>query len=287
MGGDLNAWPYLDWTEQFAGARGHAGLVLPWPLTKMFADSGFVDTFRHANPDAGRHPGRTWSPQSGYRSAPARIDYIFTRGKDVRVLGSRIDDRRLPRHQGSALDQTYPFYSDHSAVVTDVVIRGRGTGPDRPAVADEPEDAPGGWPSPPEGTPVPPAELSATATVTKPGTGDPARAIDGDPFTDYRSGVAPQPHTITVDLGRVRNLSAVRFQPTLAYDMSGTIERGAVQVSEDGTTFRDVERVEWPRMSAPHDVDLKGVSARYLRLRVDYGMGGASTLAEIIPYEIS
>jgi hypothetical protein len=58
-------------------------------------------------------------------------------------------------------------------------------------------------------------------------------------------------------------------------------------VSEDGTTFRDVERVEWPRMSAPHDVDLKGVSARYLRLRVDYGMGGASTLAEIIPYEIS
>ncbi|MEV4805422.1 discoidin domain-containing protein [Nonomuraea sp. NPDC049421] len=287
MGGDLNAWPYLDWTEQFAGARGHAGLVLPWPLTKMFADSGFVDTFRHANPDAGRHPGRTWSSQSGFRSAPARIDYIFTRGKDVRVLGSRIDDRRLPRHQGSALDQAYPFYSDHSAVVTDVVIRGRGTGPDRPAVADEPEDAPGGWPSPPEGTPVPPAELSATATVSKPGTGDPARAVDGDPFTDYRSGVAPQPHTITVDLGRVRNLSAVRFQPTLAYDMSGTVERGVVQVSEDGTTFRDVERVEWPRMSAPHDVDLKGVSARYLRLRVDYGMGGASTLAEIIPYEVS
>ncbi|SDJ25972.1 Endonuclease/Exonuclease/phosphatase family protein [Nonomuraea maritima] len=287
MGGDLNAWPYLDWTEQFAGARGHAGLVLPWPLTKMFADSGFVDTFRHANPDAGRHPGRTWSSQSGFRSAPGRIDYIFTRGEDVRVLGSRIDDRRLPRHQGSALDQAYPFYSDHSAVVTDVVIRGEGTGPDRPTVADEPEDAPGVWPAPPEGTPVPPAELTATATTFRPGVGDPARAVDGDAFTDYHSDVAPLPHYITVDLGRVRKLSAVRFQPTLAYDMNGTVERGVVQVSDDGTTFTDVAQVEWPRMSAPNDVDMKGASARYLRLRVNYGMGGASALAEIIPYELS
>ncbi|MEO3885487.1 endonuclease/exonuclease/phosphatase family protein [Nonomuraea sp. B5E05] len=290
MGGDLNAWPYLDWTEQFKNARGHAGLVLPWPLTKMFADAGFVDTFRHANADAGRYPGRTWSPMSGYRSAPARIDYVFTRGRDVGVLGSRTDDRRLPSHQGSALDQTYPFYSDHSAVITDVVIRGRGTGPDRPIVTDEPENAPGVWPATPAGTPVPPAELSATATTFKPGAGDPARAVDGDLTTDYHSDypeIVPQPHFITVDLGRVRNLSAVRFQPKLRYDMNGTVMKGVVQVSDDGTTFRDVERVEWPRMTAPNDVDLKGTAARFVRLRVDYGMGGASALAEIIPYEIS
>ncbi|WP_052423765.1 discoidin domain-containing protein [Nonomuraea candida] len=290
MGGDLNAWPYLDWTEQFKNARGHAGLVLPWPLTKMYADAGFVDTFRHANPDAGRHPGRTWSPLSGYRSAPARIDYVFTRGRDVRVLGSRIDDRRLPAHQGGALDQTYPFYSDHSSVITDVVIRGRGAGPDRPVVADEPEHAPGVWPAAPAGTPVPPAELSATATTFKPGAGDPSRAVDGDLTTDYHSDypqIAPQPHFITVDLGRVRELSAVRFQPKLRYDMNGTVLKGVVQVSADGTTFTDVRRVEWPRMTAPNDVDLNGVPARYVRLRVDYGMGGASALAEIIPYELS
>ncbi|WP_336203921.1 endonuclease/exonuclease/phosphatase family protein [Nonomuraea sp. LPB2021202275-12-8] len=290
MGGDLNAWSHLDWTEQFANARGHAGMVLPWPLTKMFTDAGFTDTFRYANPNAGRYPGRTWSTLSGFRSAPARIDYVFARGEDVRVLGSRTDDRRLPRHRDSGLDQPYPFYSDHGAVVTDVVIRGKGTGPDRPIVTDEPENAPGVWPPTPAGTRVPPAELSATATTFKPGAGDPARAVDGDLTTDYHSDypeIAPQPHFITVDLGRLRELSAVRFQPKLRYDMNGTVLKGVVQVSDDGTAFRDVERVEWPRMTAPNDVDMKGVSARYVRLRVDYGMGGASALAEIIPYEIS
>ncbi|MFB4264475.1 discoidin domain-containing protein [Nonomuraea sp. GTA35] len=290
MGGDLNAWPHLDWTEQFKNARGHAGMVLPWPMTSLFTKAGFVDTFRYANPDAGRHPGRTWSPLSGYRSAPARIDYIFTRGENVRVLGSRIDDRRLPTHQGSALDRTYPFYSDHSAVITDVVIRGAGTGPDRPAVADEPENAPGVWPATPAGTRVPPAELSATATTFKPGIGDPSRAVDGDLTTDYHSDypeIAPQPHLVTVDLGRVRELSAVRFQPKLRYDMNGTVVKGMVQVSDDGTTFTDVRQVEWPRMTAPNDVDLRGVTARYVRLRVDHGMGGASAIAEIIPYEVS
>ncbi|UBU16581.1 endonuclease/exonuclease/phosphatase family protein [Nonomuraea gerenzanensis] len=290
MGGDLNAWPHLDWTEQFKNARGHAGMVLPWPMTSLFTAAGFVDTFRYANPDAGRHPGRTWSPLSGYRSAPARIDYIFTRGKDVRVLGSRIDDRRLPAHQGSTLDRTYPFYSDHSAVVTDVLIRGAGTGPDRQVVADEPENTPGVWPATPAGTRVPPAELSATATTFKPGAGDPSRAVDGDLTTDYHSDypeIAPQPHYITVDLGRVRTLSAVRFQPKLRYDMNGTVLKGMVQVGDDGTTFRDVKQVEWPRMTAPNDVGMDGVTARYVRLRVDHGMGGASALAEIIPYELT
>ncbi|MFI7447346.1 endonuclease/exonuclease/phosphatase family protein [Nonomuraea sp. NPDC049714] len=290
MGGDLNAWSHLDWTEQFANARGHAGMVLPWPLTKMYTDAGFTDTFRHANPNAGRYPGRTWSTLSGFRSAPARIDYVFARGEEVRVLGSRTDDRRLPRHRDSWLDRPYPFYSDHGSVITDVVIRGKGTGPDRPIVADEPEHAPGVWPATPAGTPVPPAELSATASTYKPGAGDPGRAVDGDLTTDFHSNypeVPAQPHFITVDLGRVRELSAVRFQPKLRYDMNGTILEGVVQASDDGTAFRDVERVEWPRMTAPNDVDLRGVSARYLRLRVDYGMGGASALAEIIPYEIS
>ena len=60
-----------------------------------------------------------------------------------------------------------------------------------------------------------------------------------------------------------------------------------VQVSDDGETFRDVKRVEWPKMTAPNDVDLTGVSARYIRLRADYGMGGATALAEIIPYEVA
>jgi hypothetical protein len=287
LGGDLNAWSHLDWTPQFAQARGHAGLVLEWPLTKMFTDAGFKDVFRHAYPDAGRYPGRSWSPVSGYGAVPARIDYLFARG-DVGVLGARTDVRRLPRHQGIALDPAFPFYSDHGAVVADVVVRGAGPGPDRPVVSEQPEDAPGGWPAPPAGNRVPPAELSASASTFKPGVGAPGNAVDGDLQTDYHSDypvIPPQPHTITVDLGRVRTLSAVRFQPKLRVNMNGTILKGVIQVSDDGVTFTDVRQVEWPRMTAPNDVDLTGVSARYLRLRADHGMGGASALAEIIPYE--
>ncbi|MEV0993605.1 discoidin domain-containing protein [Nonomuraea sp. NPDC050202] len=288
MGGDLNALPYLDWTEQFANARGHGGLTLPWPYTKLYTDAGFIDTFRHANPDAGRYPGRTFSPLSGFTATPGRIDYVWARGKDVRVLGSRTDVRRLPRHQGSRLDRPFPFYSDHGSVITDVLIRGRGTGPDRPAVSEEPASAQDVWRAAPAGVRVPPAELSATATTFKPGIGDPGNAVDGNPLTDYHSyypEVAPQPHYITVDMGKVRTLSAVRFQPKLRSNMNGTVLEGMVQISTDGTTFTDVKQVEWPRLTEPNDVDMNGVPARYVRLRVDYGMGGASALSEIIPYE--
>ncbi|MFI6541228.1 discoidin domain-containing protein [Nonomuraea sp. NPDC050547] len=288
MGGDLNAQSHLDWSEQFANAPGHGGVVLPWPYSKQYSDAGFLDTFRYANPDAGRHPGRTWSPFHGMGAIPGRIDYVFARGKDVRVLGSRADVERLPRHQQSPLNRPYPFYSDHGSVITDVLIRGKGRGPDRAPVTEQPGKGRDIWPAAPAGRRVPPAELTATASTFKPGIGDPARAVDGNLTTDFHSDypvVPPQPHTITVDLGRVRNLSAVRFQPKLRVNMNGTILEGMVQVSDDGVTFRDVKRVTWPRMTAPNDVMLDGVTARYIRLRSDYSLGGASALAEIIPYE--
>ncbi|MFI6906964.1 discoidin domain-containing protein [Nonomuraea sp. NPDC050394] len=288
MGGDLNAQSHLDWSEQFANAPGHGGVVLPWPYTKQYSDAGFLDTFRYANPDAGRHPGRTWSPFHGMGAIPGRIDYVFARGKDVRVLGSRADVDRLPRHQQSPLNRPYPFYSDHGSVITDILIRGKGRGPDRAPVTEQPGKGRDIWPAAPAGRRVPPAELTATASTFKPGIGDPARAVDGNLTTDFHSDypvVPPQPHTITVDLGRVRKLSAVRFQPKLRVNMNGTILEGMVQVSDDGVTFRDVKRVAWPRMTAPNDVMLDGVTARYIRLRSDYSLGGASALAEIIPYE--
>ncbi|MEV0588620.1 discoidin domain-containing protein [Nonomuraea sp. NPDC050310] len=289
MGGDLNAQSYLDWTEQFANAPGHGGLVLPWPYTKQYDDAGFMDTFRYANPDAGRFPGRTWSPFHGMGAIPGRIDYVFARGEEVRILGSRADVDRLPRHRSSWLNPQYPFYSDHGSVITDILIRGEGPGPTREPVSEEVGKAREIWPAEPAGRRIPPAELTATASTFKPGIGDPKRAVDGNLTTDFHSDypvVPPQPHTITVDLGRVRELSAVRFQPKLRTNMNGTILKGMVQVSDDGVTFRDVKAVEWLRLTSPNDVSLQGVSARYIRLRSDYGIGGASALAEILPYEV-
>ncbi|WP_327085049.1 discoidin domain-containing protein [Nonomuraea sp. NBC_01738] len=288
MGGDLNAQSHLDWSEQFADAPGHGGVVLDWPYTKLYTEAGFMDVFRYANPDAGRFPGRTWSPFHGMGAIPGRIDYTFARGKDVRILGSRADTRRLPQHQNNWMDDPYPFYSDHGSVVTDILIRGKGTGPDRTPVTEEVGKARDIWPTEPAGRRVPPAELKATASTFKPGIGDPSRAVDGNLTTDFHSDypvVVPQPHFITVDLGKVRALSAVRYQPKLRTNMNGTILKGMVQVSDDGVTFRDVKAVEWARMTSPNDVSLDGISARYIRLRSDYSLGGASALAEIIPYE--
>ncbi|KAB8196343.1 hypothetical protein FH608_006170 [Nonomuraea phyllanthi] len=306
IGGDFNAWSYRDWTGQFADARGHAGLTVPWTYTKQFADAGFYDTFRYINPDAGLYPGRTWSTMSGFGIAPARIDYLLFRDRkaQVRVLGARTDVRRLPRHQGGYLDQEYPFYSDHGAVIADLLITGTGPGPNRPIVMEKPEYAPGAWPAPPAGNPIPPSELSATASTFKPVKGDAKRAVDGDPFTYYHSWypdaadptVSPaQPHTITVDMGRERVLSGVRFVPKLSaalsgagnpvVNMTGTPLRGVLEVSTDGTWWAQAASVTWPRITGPNDVPLNGVRARYLRLRVDNGMGGATSIAEITPYE--
>ncbi|WP_218094841.1 endonuclease/exonuclease/phosphatase family protein [Paenibacillus solanacearum] len=288
IGGDFNTQSHQDWTKQFAAAPGHGGLTLSWSTLKLFDEAGFIDTYRYANPDAGQYPGRTWSPISGFGYAPGRIDYILARGKGVRVVSSHTDVRRLERHQGTDLNRLFPFYSDHGAVISDVLIQGAGTGTTRTPTFDEPDNQNTAWPAPPAGKPVPPKELTASASTEKPGAGEASFAVDGNPQTMWHSmypDIPPQPHEITVDMGRVRQLSAVRFQPKMVWNMNGTPLEGVVQVSEDGTTFQDVEHVIWARTSTPKDVDLHGIRARYLRLRVEYSMGGASSLAEITPYE--
>lgn len=117
LAGDFNTMSYADWSLGFADAPGHGGLVLPWPVTQLFEEAGFIDTYRWANPDAGRFPGSTWSPQ--YPGiAPGRIDYIWAKGTQIRVLDSFTLEKRLPGHENPA----FPFYSDHAALISDLMI---------------------------------------------------------------------------------------------------------------------------------------------------------------------
>ncbi|WP_166345345.1 discoidin domain-containing protein [Phytoactinopolyspora limicola] len=288
IGGDLNTQSHLDWSERFAEATGREGMVLNWPVTRAFAEAGFTDTYRHANPDAARYPGRTWAPAHSFMYSPTRIDYVLTRGADVRVLGSSTRSTRLPAHQGSVLDEWYPFYSDHSAVVTELLIRGGGTGPDGPADSDPQEPGvPVVWPADPPGTPVPAAHLTAVADSETPGSA--GRAVDGDPRTIWHSRTTPDPpdthpHTLTVDLGGERTLSAVRYQPRLN-GFNGIVTRYRIEVSDDGDTFRRVASGTWARDSLPKDVELPDVSARYLRFVSEFGVGGYTAVGELIPYE--
>lgn len=287
IAGDANAMSPLDWAPAFADAPGHEGLTLDWPALSIFDDAGFVDSYRHVNPDAGRHPGRTFSAGLAYTYAPARIDYILTRGDDVRVLASSTRDRRLPEHRGTPLDAIYPFYSDHGAVVSELLIRGSGRAPVEDFEVDAPFQ-PDVWPDEPPGTPIPADELTATASTESP-TGPAAAAVDGDLRTLWHSDYAttppdPLPHTLTVDLGSVRDLTALRYLPRIN-GFNGIVTDYTLEASTDGSTFTPVADGEWPRTQIPRNVDLAGVQARYLRLTVQHGVGLFSSAAEVQVYE--
>lgn len=128
LGGDFNTLSHVDWSADYASLPGHGELVLDWPVMKGFEAAGFTDTYRHANPDVARHPGDT-RPGRARTYAPSRIDYILTRGERLRVVSSSPRARRLPHHRHGVLNELHPFYSDHAAVVTELVVRGAGAGP--------------------------------------------------------------------------------------------------------------------------------------------------------------
>ncbi|WP_162452263.1 discoidin domain-containing protein [Phytoactinopolyspora mesophila] len=292
LGGDFNTQSHLDWTEAAAAAPRREGLVLQWPVMSMFAEAGFVDTFRSAHPDVARYPGRTWTAGHSFMYAPLRLDYVLAKG-DVEVLASSTRTRRLPEHRGGDLDDLYPFYSDHGAVVSRLrfagdTAGGAGYSPARPAV-DEPEA--GAWPElpgHPGGVPVPPAEMTASASSSAAGYG-PELVVDGDPRTYWHSRTEPgtpdaHPHQLTLDLSRERTLTAVRYQPRIN-GYGGIAFRYTYLVSLDGVSFERAAAGEWDRDSLPKDVSLPGVRARYLRLVIEAGVAGYSSAAELIPYE--
>ena len=294
LAGDLNTLSAQDWSERFASAPGHQGLVLDWPVTGSFADAGFVDTYRWANPDAARYPGRTWSPVVGYGYAPGRIDYVMARGEQIRVLNSYTVTRRLPEHRDFEFDQLYPFYSDHGAVITDLLVRGPGTAEFRSYTTDEPEDDQSAWPDPPPGSPIAAEELSATATTEQAETGLAGFAVDGDYTTHWHSRYTPEvdppPHELTVDLGSVRQLSGVRYQPRVVGNANGTWSSGTVLLSEDGENWQPAADFDWEPTGVAKNIEIgdgTGMPARYLRVRVDFGLGGFSSASELIPYHLA
>ncbi|MGH8792930.1 MAG: discoidin domain-containing protein [Stackebrandtia sp.] len=294
LGGDFNTQSPLDWTGQFAEAPGHEGLALDWPVMGAFDDAGFVDTFRHANPDAARYPGRTWSPAYAFGYAPGRIDYILAKGDGVRVLSSSTRTERMADHQGDEKDRYYPFYSDHGAVVTELLIRGNGTGPEAAPQHETPFGGHPEWPGPVAGTPVPPGEMTAEADSVLQGN-EAVYAVDGDVRTLWHSDPGdaddpadpadPFPHNLTVDLGADRTLSGVRYVPRVDGGFNGLVVDYTVHASQDGENFEPVASGTWERSPVPKDIELDGISARYLRLEVGLGAGAFSHVAELIPYE--
>ncbi|WDE98908.1 endonuclease/exonuclease/phosphatase family protein [Lentisphaera profundi] len=113
--GDFNEPSHLDWTEAAAKA-GHHPMKVSFPTSLMMAEAGFTDSYRTIHPDEVAKPGLTWSPV--YEPAHPdhhlmRIDYVYFKGKGVKVTGSKI----IGEDKEHADIVVAPYPSDHRAVV--------------------------------------------------------------------------------------------------------------------------------------------------------------------------
>ena len=111
-----------------------------------------------------------------------------------------------------------------------------------------------------------------TATASDQDPSDPAsNAIDGNPKTFWHSEdtptAVPMPHSITIDMHALHNVSGLTYQPRQDGSDNGDIGRYSIWVSRDGKhwgtpvatgTFDDDEDLE--------TVNFSGVLCRYIRL---------------------
>ena len=108
LGGDFNEPSHLDWTEDTKNLYDHNGMVIPWTVTSLLDQAGYIDAYRHFYPNPVTHPGitfpddnpdqsvnkLTWAPKSDERE---RIDYIFYAPQD----GLSLKDVAIFGHEGS------------------------------------------------------------------------------------------------------------------------------------------------------------------------------------------
>ena len=90
--GDFNEPSHQDWTANAATAGRHPAKV-SYPATRSLTEAGLVDAYRTAHPDEMRFPGYTWTPitkTTDLKNHHDRIDFIFFRGKTVKVESAQI-----------------------------------------------------------------------------------------------------------------------------------------------------------------------------------------------------
>ena len=121
--GDFNAPSHLDWTGDTVDQLPHMKYAVAWPVSTAMEQAGFTDTFRAANPDPSKDPGRTWTygypyPRVDDGEVIDRIDLVFA-SEGVEVTASEVVGETGTPDVDIAIDQ-YP--SDHRAVVSTVTV---------------------------------------------------------------------------------------------------------------------------------------------------------------------
>jgi len=88
IGGDFNEPSHQDWTRETKDLYDHNGLIIPWTVTLLLDNAGYMDAYRTKYPNVLTHPGftfpasnpqvevskLTWTPDADERE---RIDYIW------------------------------------------------------------------------------------------------------------------------------------------------------------------------------------------------------------------
>lgn len=144
LGGDFNEPSHLDWTEAAKNMFNHNGLVVPWDLSVMLTDAGYVDSYRELYPNPLTHPGvtfpadnpdkdisaLTWAPESDERE---RIDFIYyypdkcLKAKSAVVVGPSGSIAYSKRIESDSQDEfilplgVWP--TDHKGVLTTFVLK--------------------------------------------------------------------------------------------------------------------------------------------------------------------
>ncbi len=88
LGGDFNEPSHLDWVEQTKNSFERQGLVIPWTVSTLLAEAGYLDAYRVRHPNPVTHPGITypadcpgapveqlsWAPEADEQE---RIDFVY------------------------------------------------------------------------------------------------------------------------------------------------------------------------------------------------------------------
>lgn len=112
--GDFNVPSHLDWGEANRALNG--GFAVKWPVSRMLAQHGFIDTYRAVHPDPVARRGLTWTPIMPLESPEEvhdRIDFVYARGRGVAVVDCLVIGETGP-FSDLAVD---PYPSDHRAVL--------------------------------------------------------------------------------------------------------------------------------------------------------------------------
>lgn len=116
--GDFNSPSHLDWVAPAVGVVPSVKFPLEWPVSRLFADTGFADSYRSVHTDPATRPGATWT--AGAPAPIQRPDEVFDRidwvlSAHATALASEV----VGEVGGPDVDLGIsPWPSDHRAVVS-------------------------------------------------------------------------------------------------------------------------------------------------------------------------